>query len=47
MSAASMLIGYAKGNGTSSDPHVRQGLVRLHILGELGRLERSAAQGRT
>ncbi|MBX3314735.1 MAG: acyl-CoA dehydrogenase family protein [Actinobacteria bacterium] len=37
-SAAAMLIGFAKGNGTSDDPTVRQDLVRLHILGELGRL---------
>ncbi len=37
-SAAMMLIGYAKGNGTSTDPTIRQDLVQLHILGELGRL---------
>jgi alkylation response protein AidB-like acyl-CoA dehydrogenase len=37
-SAAAMLIGYAQGNGTSTDPTVRQDLVQLHILGELGRL---------
>jgi alkylation response protein AidB-like acyl-CoA dehydrogenase len=37
-SSASLLIGYAQGNGTSADPTIRQDLVRLHILGELGRL---------
>ena len=37
-SAASILIGYAQGNGTSTDPTIRQDLVRLHTLGELGRL---------
>ena len=37
-SAAAMLIGYAQGNGTSTDPTIRQDLARLHILGELGRL---------
>jgi alkylation response protein AidB-like acyl-CoA dehydrogenase len=37
-SAAAILIGYAQGNGTSTDPTIRQDLVRLHILGELGRL---------
>ena len=36
-STAAILIGYAKGNGTSTDPTIRQDLVRLHILGELGR----------
>ena len=37
-SAAQVLIGFAQGNGTSTDPTVRQDLVRLHVLGELGRL---------
>jgi len=37
-SSAAMLIGYAQGNGTSTDPTIRQDLVRLHTLGELGRL---------
>ena len=35
--AASILIGMAKGNGTITDPVVRQGLMRLHTLGEIGR----------
>jgi alkylation response protein AidB-like acyl-CoA dehydrogenase len=34
---AKMLIDLAKGNGASEDPLVRQDLVRLHTLGELGR----------
>jgi alkylation response protein AidB-like acyl-CoA dehydrogenase len=37
-STAAMLIGYAQGNGKAEDPTVRQRLVELHILGELGRL---------
>jgi len=37
-SSATWLIGLAKGNGLSSDPIIRQGLVQLHIVGELGRL---------
>jgi len=37
-SAAALLIGYAQGNGTSTDPTIRQDLVDLHILGELGRM---------
>jgi alkylation response protein AidB-like acyl-CoA dehydrogenase len=35
--SASILIGMAKGNGTITDPVVRQGLMRLHTLGEIGR----------
>ncbi len=35
---ASLLVGLAKGNGTFNDPVIRQGLARLHILGEIGRL---------
>jgi len=35
--SASILIGMAKGNGTITDPIVRQGLARLHSLGEIGR----------
>ena len=35
--SASVLISMAKGNGTNSDPVVRQGLARLHTLGEIGR----------
>ncbi len=34
---ASLLIGLAKGNGTITDPVVRQGLAHLHTLGEIGR----------
>jgi alkylation response protein AidB-like acyl-CoA dehydrogenase len=34
---ASLLIGLAKGNGTITDPVIRQGLARLHTLGEIGR----------
>jgi alkylation response protein AidB-like acyl-CoA dehydrogenase len=37
-SSAALLIGYAQGNGTSTDPTIRQDLAQLHILGELGRL---------
>ncbi len=32
-----LLTDLAKGNGTASDPLIRQDLVRLHTLGELGR----------
>ena len=35
--AAKLLIDVAKGNGTNTDPHIRQGLVKLHVLNELGR----------
>ena len=35
--ASKLLIELAKGNGTAKDPHIRQDLVRLYILGELGR----------
>jgi alkylation response protein AidB-like acyl-CoA dehydrogenase len=35
--SASILINMAKGNGTITDPVVRQGLMRLHTLGEIGR----------
>ena len=37
-SSASLLIGYATGNGTINDTSVRQDLARLHTLGEIGRL---------
>lgn len=33
-----LMIGLAKGNGTNSDDLVRQDLVRLYALGEIGRL---------
>jgi len=35
--SAQVLIGMAKGNGAIADPVTRQGLMRLHILGEIGR----------
>ena len=35
--AADLLIGLAKGNGTITDPIIRQDLMRLHTLGEIGR----------
>ena len=37
VSSAKLLIDLAKGNGASADPGIRQDLVRLHTLGELGR----------
>jgi alkylation response protein AidB-like acyl-CoA dehydrogenase len=33
-----LLVGLAKGNGRNTDPLVRQDLVRLHSLNEIGRL---------
>jgi alkylation response protein AidB-like acyl-CoA dehydrogenase len=36
-SSASMLIDYASGSGANADATIRQNLVRLDILGELGR----------
>ena len=38
MSSASLLVGLAKGNGSFSNPVIRQKLANLHILGEIGRL---------
>jgi alkylation response protein AidB-like acyl-CoA dehydrogenase len=35
--AEQMLIGLAQGNGTSTDPTIRQDLVRLHTLNEIAR----------
>jgi alkylation response protein AidB-like acyl-CoA dehydrogenase len=35
---ATLLVGLAKGNGTFEDPVIRQDLARLHIMGEIGRL---------
>jgi alkylation response protein AidB-like acyl-CoA dehydrogenase len=35
--ASTMLINLAKGNGAAKDPLVRQDLVRLHTLSEIGR----------
>jgi alkylation response protein AidB-like acyl-CoA dehydrogenase len=37
-SAAAMLIGFAKKHGRSEDPLIRQRLIELHTLGEIGRL---------
>jgi alkylation response protein AidB-like acyl-CoA dehydrogenase len=44
-SGAGMLIGVAKANGTITDPTVRQGLMKLHTLNEIGKYnaERSKA----
>jgi len=36
-SAAKMLANTARGNGTIDDPVIRQGLAKLHTLGEIGR----------
>jgi alkylation response protein AidB-like acyl-CoA dehydrogenase len=36
-SSAKLLTDLAKGNGAIKDPSIRQGLVRLHTLNELGR----------
>jgi alkylation response protein AidB-like acyl-CoA dehydrogenase len=42
---AALLIGMAKGNGSITDPLIRQGLAELYTLGEIGRFnaERSKA----
>ncbi|MEY2473101.1 MAG: hypothetical protein QOK28_2430 [Actinomycetota bacterium] len=44
-STAQMLIGMAKGNGKSTDASIRQGLARLHTLGEIGRLNGERLKG--
>jgi len=36
-SSAKLLIDLAKGNGSIADPTIRQDLMRLHTLGEIGR----------
>ena len=36
-SSAQILIGMAKGNGTITDPTIRQGLAHLHTMGEVAR----------
>jgi alkylation response protein AidB-like acyl-CoA dehydrogenase len=36
-SSGKMLIDLAKGNGTSTEPTIRQDLVRLHTMGEIAR----------
>lgn len=35
--SADLLVGIAQGNGAINDPVIRQGLMQLHTLGELGR----------
>jgi alkylation response protein AidB-like acyl-CoA dehydrogenase len=50
-SAAQLHIDLAKGNGTIEDPTIRQDLIRLHIMGEVGRfnaerVKATKAQGR-
>src|SRR4051794_3206844 len=35
---ASLLIDLAKGNGTITEPSLRQGLMKLYTLGEIGRI---------
>ena len=44
-STAQLLIGMAKGNGKSTDPTIRQGLAKLHTLGEIGRLNNERLKG--
>jgi alkylation response protein AidB-like acyl-CoA dehydrogenase len=44
-SAAQLLIGMAKGNGKDKDPSIRQGLAKLHTLGEIGRLNNERLKG--
>ena len=36
--SAKLLIDLAKGNGTIADPSLRQGLMQLYTLGEIGRI---------
>src|SRR3954470_18977456 len=36
--SAKLLIDLAKGNGTVTDPSLRQGLMKLYTLGEIGRI---------
>lgn len=36
--AAKMLVELAKGNGKNTDPNIRQDLMRLHTLSEIGRM---------
>jgi alkylation response protein AidB-like acyl-CoA dehydrogenase len=44
-STAQLLIGMAKGNGKSTDATIRQGLAKLHTLGEVGRLNGERLKG--
>ncbi|MEY2397116.1 MAG: hypothetical protein QOJ00_290, partial [Actinomycetota bacterium] len=44
-STAQMLIGMAKGNGKATDATIRQGLAKLHTLGEIGRLNSERLKG--
>lgn len=43
-SSADMLAGLARGNGSIDDPVIRQGLARLHTLGEIGRYSAERAK---
>ena len=42
--SSKLLIDLAKGNGTASDPNIRQDLVRLHTLNEVGRFNNLRAK---
>ena len=44
LGGAKLLIDLAKGNGTIDDPTIRQDLMRLHTLGELGRFNNLRAK---
>ena len=41
---AKLLGDLARGNGTNTDPHIRQDLVRLHTLGEIARFSNLRAK---
>ncbi len=43
--SADLLIGLAKGNGAIDDPSIRQGLMQLHMLGEIGRYNAERVKG--
>lgn len=43
-SSADMLAGLARGNGSIDDPVIRQGLAKLHTLGEIGRYSAERAK---
>ncbi len=43
--SAKLLVDLAKGNGTNTDPVVRQDLVRLHVMGELARFNNLRLKG--
>jgi len=42
--SAKLLLDLAKGNGTNTDPHIRQDLVRLHTMGEIARFNNLRAK---